>query len=544
MRPIGTEALNSLSDDALRLRAATGCRLSLRILLERHARTAAQAAFSVLHNRDDALDVAQETLFMAARSIGSRWNGGTFKGFIAVSARRIALNRGSAEAARRQRESTERTAAPAAMPGPQESAELAEALAALRQELAALPPATAEVIALHHLHEMTLPDVASQTGLSVDACKQRLVRGREDLGRRLRRRGIALGCLALLAGLAESTRAMAQESAASFAADWAARAARIAPRLDPLQQFSGRQVSASLSVAMFFFVLLGLFMAVSSAMRAHPDMVSSRLVTSQKSDKETGEMKSGTGKYASASLLAAALMASAVAAAEPEVQSENPNPKPVPVALKYAWKTAFINGPHEIKINVDDVAAALKNSPKECTDAIPGADLEAKARHLLANPSIVKKVAAEPMGVAIGSPPFTFTAHESKEKQIFVTSGQKDFELGQKVTVKNVDNAPVVVVDNNALFLKTDGKAALEPFNVELTPEMTAALDASIKTVLMRMQKEAVFMRMEGEGEEQLLDAPTRIEGKVYTYTEKKAEEQKEPEAQKPTPPAPAEGEF
>lgn len=79
---------------------------------------------------------------------------------------------------------------------PERSVEQEERLALLREELAALPAETAQVITLHHLSGLSTSEVSTQTGLSVDACKQRLVRGREALRERLERRGVVLSVVA------------------------------------------------------------------------------------------------------------------------------------------------------------------------------------------------------------------------------------------------------------------------------------------------------------------------------------------------------------
>jgi hypothetical protein len=90
-----------------------------------------------------------------------------------------------------------------------------EALTALREELAALPSLTASIVALHHLEELSVAEVAHLTGLSVDACKQRLSRGREELRQRLERRGVALASIAVFTLLVDelfsASSAMAAE---------------------------------------------------------------------------------------------------------------------------------------------------------------------------------------------------------------------------------------------------------------------------------------------------------------------------------------------
>jgi len=181
-------------DDAvLAARAAAGDREALQAILERHAVTAAQAAWSILGRKDDALDAAQEALISIAREIRTCWKGGSFRSWVVVSARRAALNLKKGNKVRQQHErkaSESRVAA--GVSGPDETSVRGEELDVLREELAALPPQTSQILAMHHIHGLSVGEIAAQTGITADACKQRLSRGRDQLSGRLRRRGVAL----------------------------------------------------------------------------------------------------------------------------------------------------------------------------------------------------------------------------------------------------------------------------------------------------------------------------------------------------------------
>jgi RNA polymerase sigma-70 factor (ECF subfamily) len=58
-------------------------------------------------------------------------------------------------------------------------------LAALREELGRISPTTAQVVLLHEVMGCGLAEVAALTGLSLAAAQSRLVRGRDELRRRL-----------------------------------------------------------------------------------------------------------------------------------------------------------------------------------------------------------------------------------------------------------------------------------------------------------------------------------------------------------------------
>lgn len=63
--------------------------------------------------------------------------------------------------------------------------ERAAELSALREQLGEIHPLTAQVVLLHEVMGFALAEVAVLTGLSIAAAQSRLVRGREELRRRL-----------------------------------------------------------------------------------------------------------------------------------------------------------------------------------------------------------------------------------------------------------------------------------------------------------------------------------------------------------------------
>ena len=68
---------------------------------------------------------------------------------------------------------------------PDEQLEREETLSALREELLALPSDIASLLALYHFDGQSVAEIARVTKISVDACKQRLSRGREELRQRI-----------------------------------------------------------------------------------------------------------------------------------------------------------------------------------------------------------------------------------------------------------------------------------------------------------------------------------------------------------------------
>ena len=77
--------LELLSDEALAQRARDGCGGSLQLLLERMAPVAVRAAAGILGRRDEACDVAQETLLKIVCEIGGYRAHGSVRGWVGVA---------------------------------------------------------------------------------------------------------------------------------------------------------------------------------------------------------------------------------------------------------------------------------------------------------------------------------------------------------------------------------------------------------------------------------------------------------------------------
>ena len=181
------------NDEVLVQLAGAGDQAALETLLERHVSTAVSFACTLLGNRDDALDAAQTALMKIAREVATPWQGRSFKACLYVRVRDAAFNLRSKDTARQRRDvlvGIKRVGKETEMTD--ERLERDENLMALREELLALPEQTSALLALHHLDGVPIAQIADRCGLSENACKQRLFRGREELRERLKRRGIVL----------------------------------------------------------------------------------------------------------------------------------------------------------------------------------------------------------------------------------------------------------------------------------------------------------------------------------------------------------------
>ncbi|HYU42129.1 MAG TPA: RNA polymerase sigma factor, partial [Vicinamibacteria bacterium] len=132
---------------------------------------------------EDAQDVLQDTLFAAARTVRG------FRGASSVSTWLYTIARSFCIKKRRRSvftptvvslEADPAAARTAAAPGPDPERTLAdrELASALEAAIAALDPASREVLVLRDMEELPADEVAAITGLSVSAVKSRLHRAR------------------------------------------------------------------------------------------------------------------------------------------------------------------------------------------------------------------------------------------------------------------------------------------------------------------------------------------------------------------------------
>ncbi len=190
---------------------------ALNALAEELRPKAIALAYTVTGSREDAFDAAQTAMLRVFARPESRSLTCPVIAALYESAHSAAVDIVRRRAPRGAREEiASKQVAQRSATMPDQELERRESIAALRDEMAALPAETAAVIALHHMDDLPVEEVSKKTGLTVDACKHRLSRGREHLRQRLERRGVALAGVAVLALLNEaflSGKACAAEAA-------------------------------------------------------------------------------------------------------------------------------------------------------------------------------------------------------------------------------------------------------------------------------------------------------------------------------------------
>jgi RNA polymerase sigma factor (sigma-70 family) len=233
-------------------------------LVRRHGPMVLGVCRRVLRNREEAQDAFQVTFLVLARKAGSLEKPELLAHWLYGVAYRTAVRARDRSARRQDRE---RKAAGMARPDPPPPDEI-EALAVLDEELNLLPEAYRILLVLCYLEGKTHQEAARQLGCPPGSMSWRVVQAREELRKRLRRRGLAFaaGPFALLlareadrtahlpAGLAEATVRAAVHFARGGALGLSADAAVLAEEMFGTLGRGGRRRAAS--VAAVLLVLL------------------------------------------------------------------------------------------------------------------------------------------------------------------------------------------------------------------------------------------------------------------------------------------------
>ena len=175
-------------DDLRLIEAITsGDRDAFRSLVEREQNPVFRTCYRVLGRVADAEDVTQETFVIAFRSIGTYRGEGTLGAWLGRIATRQALRR---LGQRREILSIDASGAALETPGGQDPLGLAiaaERAARVRTAVAALGEPYRETVAMRFFAELSLNEIAEQTGRPLGTVKTHLHRGlsrlRETMGR-------------------------------------------------------------------------------------------------------------------------------------------------------------------------------------------------------------------------------------------------------------------------------------------------------------------------------------------------------------------------
>jgi len=168
--------------------------VSLDLALEREfemrlhdsSRLAFRVAFSVLRQREDAEDVAQEAFLRAHRSFASIRDRERFRAWLVRTTFRLALDWMRGERQRTRRQDAVALEAPVEVASTEQDAVQSEMRAQVAQAVASLPEKLRLVMVLVAIEEQDLASVARLLELPEGTVKSRLHRARKELAERLR----------------------------------------------------------------------------------------------------------------------------------------------------------------------------------------------------------------------------------------------------------------------------------------------------------------------------------------------------------------------
>ncbi|HUR15826.1 MAG TPA: sigma-70 family RNA polymerase sigma factor [Candidatus Limnocylindrales bacterium] len=163
-----------------------GDRDSFRALVERESATVIAVCMSVLRDREEALDVAQDAFVQAYRALATYRGDGTFGAWIARIASRLAVARASTTARRPVTTTDDINAYDVAdVSGDGFDLERTvlgeERAAALRDAIERLPADQREVVNLRFFRDMPLEQIALETASPLGTVKSRLHRALQRL---------------------------------------------------------------------------------------------------------------------------------------------------------------------------------------------------------------------------------------------------------------------------------------------------------------------------------------------------------------------------
>src|SRR5262249_14259999 len=180
--------------------AARGDEAAFAALVARHGPMVLRVCRRVLRHEQDAEDAFQATFLVLARHTGSIRKREALAEWVHGVADRTAMRAKRSAARRRNREARLRAVPPRAAPGPTWD----EVQAALDEELRCLPEAFRQAFVLCVLEGKSVPEAAADLGCKPGTLSSRLTRARQQLRRRLTRRGIELSALLAALSVAES----------------------------------------------------------------------------------------------------------------------------------------------------------------------------------------------------------------------------------------------------------------------------------------------------------------------------------------------------
>lgn len=170
-----------LDDLYLVRRAQEGYLDAFEMLVQRHSAMAYRVALRMLGNREDAQDLAQESLLAAWRNLDRFRGDAQFSTWLYRIVTRRALNRLTRGKAHQSLDLLDDVPTEASWGNPQVAAERKATVDAVTAAVASLPLPQRTAIVLHHFEGLPYEQVAAVTGSSVASVRSHLFRARRSL---------------------------------------------------------------------------------------------------------------------------------------------------------------------------------------------------------------------------------------------------------------------------------------------------------------------------------------------------------------------------
>ena len=160
-------------------------------LIQKHRSSCLKRAMLMIRNKSDAEDEVQNAFWKAFQRLEQYRGEGSFGAWLSRIVENQCLMRIREERALRflyldeATDSNVRMELVGQLSDPEDELGLDEVVTLLRKEVSRIPPLLRNVMLLRDLDQLSMPEVASQLGLSVPAAKSRLMRARMELRARI-----------------------------------------------------------------------------------------------------------------------------------------------------------------------------------------------------------------------------------------------------------------------------------------------------------------------------------------------------------------------
>ena len=177
---------SALADELLGVRCLLGEAAAFDELVERWHEPLGRYVRRLVDGEDAAADALQDVWLRVLRAMPQLRDPRRLRAWLFGIARRAVLDR----VRRRYAEPAPVALEDAELPAPEADADLAEAIALMREELARLPFAEREALVLFYLDELSLAQIAEVLAVPVGTVKSRLHRARGLLRRHVTAKGV------------------------------------------------------------------------------------------------------------------------------------------------------------------------------------------------------------------------------------------------------------------------------------------------------------------------------------------------------------------